>query len=810
MNPADSSRRDFLRSAALAAATAAIPNLSRGDAPIPPGGVELPVLPNVTWNKAPCRFCGTGCHVQVGVENGKVVAISGDRQAGVNKGLLCVKGYHVGHILYGKDRLTRPMKRVEGKLVPITWEEAIQTIAERIHANPAKFAMYGSGQWTVPEGYVANKLMKGGLSNNHIDPNARLCMASAVTGYISTYGVDEPYNCYDDLDTCDVLILWGNNFAEMHPVLFSRFIDRKLRGDKITLVDLTTRHTRTSERADHVLVFQPQSDLAIANCIAWQVVEANAVAREFVDKHCSFRKPWPKPGEPQSLMGHPCSFEEYKQFLGEYTPEKVAPISGLSVEQLRFLGKLFIDKSKKVVSLWCMGMNQHTQGTAINNLVHGIHLLSGHWGKPGDGPQSLTGQPSACGTVREVGTLSHALPGDLRVDNPEQAEKAEKLWNLPPGRINPKVGYHTLLMWEKFCTPSDQGGDIDTLWVQVTNPGQTLPNAEKLFNAKKNLPGKFLIVSDVYPTATTELADLILPSAMWVEKNGVYGNSERRTQQWFKIVEPPGEARDDCWQLLAVAKRLFDLGHPGMKDADGQYLFRMTDPAGTEVDVSKWENYYGRINVDEKLFEEYRRFTQIKHKDVAPYSELVAARGLRWPVVKQADGTWKETRYRFVEGLDPYVEKGKGFQFYHSVGKDDRAFIWFRPYVKPPEMPDAEYPLWLDTGRVLEHWHTGTMTRRVAPLYRAMPAAYVEVSREDARDLGVRQGETVRLETRRGAIQLPVMIDGRGRCPKGHVFVPFFDETKLINELTLDAHCPFSKQPDYKKCAARIVKIPLA
>ena len=239
------------------------------------------MLPDVKWDKAPCRFCGTGCHVQVGVKDGRVVAITGDRQAEVNKGLLCVKGYHVGHILYGKDRLTTPLLRKDGKLEPIAWDEAIDIIAKRILAAPAKFAMYGSGQWTIPEGFAANKFMKGGLSNNHIDPNARLCMSSAVTGYISTYGVDEPYNCYDDLDHCDVLILWGNNFAEMHPVLFSRFIDRKLKGDKITLIDLTTRHTRTSERADHVLVFQPQSDLAIANCIAQQVIAANAVGQRF-------------------------------------------------------------------------------------------------------------------------------------------------------------------------------------------------------------------------------------------------------------------------------------------------------------------------------------------------------------------------------------------------------------------------------------------------------------------------------------------------------------------------------------------------
>ncbi len=804
---AEITRRHFIHSAAMSAATLALNAHVQADAPMPPGGTSLPVIPGVMWDKAPCRFCGTGCHVQVGVKDGKVVAVSGDRLAEVNKGLLCVKGYHVGHILYGKDRLKTPLLRKNNELVPISWNDALDMIAARILDAPSRFAMYGSGQWTVPEGYAANKFMKAGLSNNHIDPNARLCMASAVTGYISTYGVDEPYNCYDDLDHCDVLILWGNNFSEMHPVLFSRFIDRKLRGDKITLVDLTTRITRTSERADHVLLFQPQSDLAIANCIAQQVIAKNAVATDFVSRHCMFRKPWKSPTDPQTLMGEPCTFEEYKQLVAEYTPEKVATISGLKVEQLRMLGALFADKSKKISSLWCMGMNQHTQGTAINNLVHAIHLLSGHWGRPGDGPQSLTGQPSACGTVREVGTLSHALPGDLRVDNPEHVAKAEALWNLPKGRINPKIGYHTVLLWEKFCTPKEQGGDIDTLWVQVTNPGQSLPNVHKLFEAKAKYPDKFLIVSDVYPTATTALADLILPSAMWVEKSGVYGNSERRTQQWKKMINPPGDARDDCWQIIAVARKLFDRGFPGMKDKDGRFLFHVSDASGQEVAIWKWENYYGQVNVDEKLYEEYRPFTLIKHKDVAPYAELVKTRGLRWPVVKQADGTWKETRYRFLEEYDPYVAKGAGIQFYGSAAKNDKAFIWFRPYIPPPEMPDKDYPFWLDTGRVLEHWHTATMTGRVPPLRQAMPSAYVEVNKEDAQLLGIQSGDQVRLQTRRGSVELPAWIDGRGICPKGHLFVPFFDETKLINRLTLEAHCPFSKEPDYKKCAAKLLKV---
>jgi nitrate reductase NapA len=807
----DLTRRQFVQSSALAAAASLV--AQRAGATQPPR-TELPTIPEATWNKAPCRFCGTGCHVQVAVNGGKVIAVAGDRQAEVNKGLLCVKGYHVGGTLYGRDRLTTPMLRKNGKLEPITWDEAIDTIAKRVIKAPDKFAFYGSGQWTIPEGYAANKFMKGGLSNNHIDPNARLCMSSAVTGFLSSYGVDEPASCYDDLDHADVVINWGNNPAEMHPVLFSRVVDRRLRGEKVVVIDIGTRRTRTTEQADHFLLMQPNGDLAIANCIANQLVANGTYDKAFVEKYCNFRADgdpskypsgltWEQFKEFGTLNGKPISFDDYKQMVAPYTLEAAAKMSGLTVEQLKLLGDLFGNPKLKIVSLWCMGMNQHTMGTAINNLVHSVHLLSGHWGKPGDGPHSLTGQPSACGTVREVGTLCHLLPGGRKIDDPAHRADAEKFWNVPPGRINPKVGHHTVLMWEKFCTPADQGGDIDTLWVQVTNPGQTLPNLRKLF---RNRPAdKFLIVSDVYPTATTELADLVLPSAMWVEKNGVYGNSERRTQQWFKMVDPPGQARDDCWQTIAVAHRLLELGHPGMKDKDGRFLFHVADREGKPVEVWKWENYY-TVNVDEQLYEEYRRFTRFKHKDLAPYQVLAKARGLRWPVVEQPDGSWRETRWRFVEGSDPYVETGKGVQFYHSVTKDDRALIWFRPWVPPPEVPDKDYPLWLDTGRVLEHWHSGTMTMRVPQLRRAMPRAYAEISREDAGEVGVKTGDLVKLETRRGALVLPAWVDGRGKCPPGHVFVPFFDEKLLINLITLDAHDPFSKQPDYKKCAVRLTR----
>jgi nitrate reductase NapA len=292
---------------------------------------------------------------------------------------------------------------------------------------------------------------------------------------------------------------------------------------------------------------------------------------------------------------------------------------------------------------------------------------------------------------------------------------------------------------------------------------------------------------------------------MWVEKNGIFGNSERRTQQWFKMVDPPGEARDDLWQTLAVAQRLFKRGFAGMRDKDGRFLFEVLDESGAPAPVWQWKNYYD-VNVDKHLFEEYRQFTRLKHKDLAPYDEYVRTRGLRWPVVEQPNGTWVETRFRFVEGSDPYVEAGAGIQFYHSPTNDNRAQLWFHPYEPPAEVPDDTYPLMMTTGRVLEHWHTGSMTRRIPQLSNAMPSAYVEMNPDDARARNLQSGDQIVIRSRRGEIKLVAWVNGRGRPPRGTVFVPFFDETMLINELTLDAIDPFSKQPDFKKSAVEVVK----
>ena len=779
-------RRAFLKSAALAAAAAALA-----------GGVPAAAFANVEgadglmWHKAPCRFCGTGCGVMVGVRDGRVVAVQGDLENPVNRGLLCAKGYHVGSVLYGKDRLRTPMMRKSGKQVPVSWDEAIEAIASHIYDHPETFAIYGSGQWTIPEGYTAMKFLKGGLGSNHIDPNARLCMASAVTGMISTYGVDEPSGCYDDFDVCDTVILWGNNPAEMHPVLWSRIVDRRSKGEKVEIFDLGTRRTRSTLEADHYFEFIPQGDLAIANGICHLLIKWDKHDKDFIKNHCNFR-------QGRDMAGQPMTFDQFKQFLEKYTPEYVEEVAGVPSEKLEMLANRFADPNRKVVSLWCMGMNQHTRGTWINNLVYNVHFVSGQFGAPGKTAFSLTGQPSACGTCREVGTLAHALPGGRVVANEKHRKQAEELWNLPKGRLNPKPGFHTMAMFQAL-----EAGELSGAWVQVTNPAQTIPN---LHGNTTKLKDRFLVVSDVYPTVTTDAAAVVLPSALWVEKNGIFGNSERRTQQWFKMVDPPGEARDDVWQMIAVARKLYEKGFKGMKNKDGDFLFSYKDDVGNELAIWDWE-VFKSTNVDEHLYEEYRPFTTMKHKDLAPYDVLSETRGLRWPVVQVEDGSWKETPRRFVEGEDPFVNEGEKISFYWGKQGDKKASIWARPYEPAPEVPDEDYPFWLCTGRVLEHWHTGTMTRRVPQLHNAVPNAYVELNPKDAARLNISTGDQVKITSRRGEAKLTAWINGRSIPQEGLIFVPFFDEHYLINRVTLDEYCPLSKEPDYKKCAVKVEKV---
>jgi nitrate reductase NapA len=905
-------RREFLGTTATAAAAAALPV----------SAAALPGAPPESgwkWDKAPCRFCGVGCGVYVATAKGKVVAVKGDTECAVNRGLLCAKGLALPQIHAAEDRLTTPLLRKKGgrfdkrgDFVPVSWDEAFAVMAKewkRHFANlgPAGVAVMGSGQYTIQEGYAAVKLVKAGWRSNNLDPNARQCMASAVAAFMQTFGIDEPAGCYDDIELADDVVLWGANMAEMHPILWGRIVDMKLRSPSYRIVNLTTFGNQSSDLADLEIVFRPNTDLAIMNYLAREIVARGAVDREYVDRHCVFAagptdigygmRPDDRYAHPAELptrakqrnvvlskedaallgkaAGEPIpqanaekagahwlvSFEEFRKGLEPYTLEAVAPLAKGDPDEpleafaakLGKLADLYCDRARKVVSFWTMGFNQHVRGTWVNEQAYMLHLLGGRQAKPGNGAFSLTGQPSACGTAREVGTFAHRLPADMVVDSAEHRHHAEQIWKLPHRTVNPKIGLHITEIMRAL-----EDGRVGWAWIQVTNPFQSTANANHWITGAREMDN-FVVVSDVYPTFSAKCADLVLPAALHFEKWGAYGNSERRTQMWRQQVKAPGQARSDLWQMMEFSKR-FTLREvwgeqkvPGLKAEgfeDGKLpdLLAEAERMGYRPDQTLYDVLFetpaarkfawpdpvargapnGTVEAakvswfpEKALFEEYAQFGRGHGHDLAEFDVYYRddVHGLRWPVVGG-----KETRWRFNEEHDPYARRGSGIDFYGKAMKSlpqgdlagpgtgekislaGKAKIFFRPYAPPPEVPDETYDLWLSTGRVVEHWHSGSLTRRVPQLHAAVPEAVVWIHPKDAEARGLARGALARIESRRGHVLARVETKGRNRPPRGLVFVPWFDEGVLINRVTLDATCPISKETDYKKCAVKVTK----
>ena len=829
----DQKRRDFLKAQATAAALCAA-----GVSPVSSHAANFdadPLRTRVKWDKAPCRFCGTGCSVMVGVQDGQVTATHGDVKSPVNRGLNCVKGYFLSRIMYGEDRLQTPMLRMkngvyhkEGEFEPVSWDRAFDEMAKQFKKTLREkgadgIGMFGSGQWTIWEGYAAVKLMKAGFRSNHIDPNARHCMASAAAAFIRTFGIDEPMGCYDDIEAADAFVLWGSNMAEMHPILWTRVADRRLSANHVRVAVLSVFENRCFDLADLPVIFHPQSDLAILNGIANLIIQRGAVDHDFIRKHAIFRRantdigyglrasdPRQKnaTGAKDPGASSPMTFAQYAAFVADYPPARVRELSGVEEHTLEKLADLYADPNINVMSFWTMGFNQHVRGVWCNHLVYNLHLLTGKISKPGNSPFSLTGQPSACGTAREVGTFSHRLPADMVVTNPKHRARAEKIWQLPAGVIPSRPGYHAV---EQSRALRD--GKLNAYWVMVNNNLQASANIlEEGYPGYRN-PANFIVVSDAYPTVTARAADLILPTAMWVEKEGAYGNAERRTQFWRQLVKAPGESRSDLWQLMEFSKRFTtDETWPAdLLDANPSYrgktLFEVLFANGVadRYPASEVPDEYANDEAtafgfypQKGLFEEYATFGRGKGHDLAAFDAYHENRGLRWPVVNG-----RETRWRYRAGEDPYVPDGEKEVYFYGHA-DGRARIFAAPFEAAAESPDDDYPFWLCTGRVLEHWHSGSMTARTPELYRAMPHALIYMHPDDARQLELRRGSEAVVESRRGAVRARVETRGRNRPPPGLIFVPWFDASRLINKVTLDATDPISKQTDFKKCAVRV------
>lgn len=781
------SRREFLKISA--AATAA--SLVGISLPQKLEGQETPEVDR--WARGTCRFCGVGCRVEVGIKGGKPVVIRGVPDSRTNFGFLCMKGMLFYKVFRHPDRLTKPLYR-EKKDQPfreISWDEALDIAAKAFakaikEHGPNAVAYYGSGQALTEETYLIQKIFRAGIQTNNVEGNPRLCMASAVGGYLTSLGADEPVGSYADIEHANCFFIIGSNMAEAHPIIFRRVMNRKMSNPEgVKVINADPRISPTSRIADLHLQFKPGTDLALLNAMAYVIIEEKLYDEDFLQKYATFRV-----GKEKKEV----TFEEYKKFLQDYTPEKAAQICGgnITPEKIRQAARWFAT-SGATMSFWTMGLNQRTRGVWANNLVHNLHILTGMYGKPGADAFSLTGQPNACGGVREAGGLCHILPAHRPVVKDKLRHEVERLWGVPEGRIPPKPGYHTIAMFSAI-----NEGKIKAIWIHTTSPAQSLPNADKYRKGLRR-DDVFVMVTDIFPTKTTELANLILPTAFLFEKTGVYGCSERRSQLTLKAVDPPGEAKPEVWIAVEWAKRLSkELNDPIIyhlvKDFDGK------DP-GYDMPKAIWTEYAQKL-------------TKGRDNDLsgATYEVLQELPdGVQWPAPTVEIARKGGTPKKFVRGIDPLADKwakdDNPFQFYGPAHPDRKLWIWLRPYKGPAEEPDKEYPFYLSTGRIIDHWHTSSMTGRIPEIERSFPHVYVEINPKDAKRLGIKPGDLVEVETRRGKGIYPAKVyEGP---MEGMVFIYFHDmhEDRMVNRITKDAFDPGSKQPEFKICACRIRKV---
>ena len=697
------------------------------------------------WEKSYCPYCGVGCGLLAKVQAGAVTRIKGDPDHPSSRGDLCLKAVYLPETLKTSDRLLYPHIRAcqDGDFKRASWGQTMNYLARRFRAiidehGPEAVAFYGSGQLTTEEYYVANKLAKGFLGTNNFDTNSRLCMASAAFGYKTSFGSDGPPASYADIDCADCFLLLGTNAADCHPVIFKRIKQRKLADPKkVTIIAADPRRTETADFADLHLPIRPGSDIALLNAMLAVLIEENLTDGEFI-------------------AGHTQGFRELKETVKRYPPHRAAEICGVA-ECLIVEAALIFGMSKSALSLWSMGINQSSVGVRKNNAIHNLHLATGKIGKPGSGPFSLTGQPNAMGG-REVGGLSHLLPGYRSVADARDREMVEHFWRVPRGSIAPEPGFAALEQFEALAQ-----GKLKAIWILCTNPAVSAPDTDLIEKALRQ--AELVVIQDAYhPTATSRFAHVILPAAQWSEKEGVMTNSERRITYMPKLVEPPGEALPD-WKIIA--------------------LFAAALGVGAAFDYSGAE----------EIFDEFVALTANTFCDYSGvnYRRLKNEGPLQWPCPR-----------------DRAAGAARLYEDMKFPTPDGKACFVAVEHAEPVEAPDAEYPLWLTTGRSKYHWHTMTRTGKNPALRKYAPDPILEINRGDARAHGIQDADFVEIISRRGKVVAQCRVTEE--IVSGTCFLPFHwgrdgGFFKAANNLTIAARDPLSRQPELKACAVRVRKI---
>jgi ferredoxin-nitrate reductase len=501
--------------------------------------------------KTLCPYCGVGCGLDVSPpaspnkpthRDGQGIPIwkvKGDRSHPSSQGQVCVKGATVTETLH-HNRLQHPMWRdsLDQTFRRISWDEAMERMVDRIQQVCATqgadaLCLYGSGQMQTEDYYVAQKLLKGCLGTNNFDSNSRLCMSSAVTGYVQSFGSDGQPCCYDDLELTDCAFLIGTNTAECHPIIYNRLRKHHKANRRVKLIVVDPRCTTTAQDADLHLAIRPGTDIDLLNGIAHLLLNWGLIDQEFIDDCTS-------------------GFAEFVEVVRHYSPSIAADRCGIRISDLETAARWW-GESERVLSLWAMGMNQSREGTAKVRSLINLHLMTAQIGKPGAGPFSLTGQPNAMGG-RESGGTCQTLPGYRLIRNPQHRAEVEQFWGLEPGSIAAQDGRTAWEMIQGLET-----GEVQFLWIVATNPAVSLPDLERTKAALQQSP--FTVYQDAYyPTETAAYAHLLLPAAQWSEKTGTMTNSERCVTLCPAFRSPPGEARPD-WQIFAEVGRRLGFAH---------------------------------------------------------------------------------------------------------------------------------------------------------------------------------------------------------------------------------------------------------
>lgn len=687
------------------------------------------------WVKTTCGYCSVGCGMLVGVRDGRAVSALGDPDHPVNRGKLCPKGLAEHHILDAPNRARHPLLRRNGRLVRVSWEEALDTMVAKFRAiqdkyGPESLGVISTGQLVTEEFYTLGKLVQLGLGTRNFDGNTTLCMSTAVSGYKRSFGSDGPPGAYQDLEEADVILLLGANIAENHPIL-CQHLDR---NRKKTLIVADPRVTKTAMMADLYLPLLPRSDLALLNGLAHILIEEQWFDREYIQAHAN-------------------GLDDLRSFLRKYTPEAVAGITGLSTEVLYKTARLYAQANAAFIG-WTMGVNHSSKGTETVNAINNLALLTGNIGRVGGSPFSITGQCNAMGT-REAGFCS-SLPGYRKFEDAQDREDLARLWNIPVERIPSQRGLAYPDIIEAAVARK-----IRALWVVATNPIVSFPNLDLLRQGLGNL--EFLAVQDgFHPTPTTELADLVLPAAIWGEKEGTYTNSERRVSKVNRVVEPPGEARADFDIFLALAEKL------GCR----QELFPGWRTPGD-------------------AFAEWKRVSQGRMCDYSgmDYEAMEKHGGIQWPFPAGSADSPAATRRLYSDG-----------KFATGDGRAQLFCVDWEPF---PEQPTEHYPFILNTGRTVEHWHTRTKTGGVPILQKMSPRAWLEMNPVDAARLKLGPHERVDIVSARGRVA-NVELRVTEIIAPGQIFMPFHYAERNVNQVTQSVFDPISREPNYKQCAVRV------